>query len=140
MPSWKGCPWLITKSSTIPFSDTITTPTHLLVGIILHKAPAAFALVMLLLLSDFKNSIVLFCLIFFALMSPLGAVTTGYLYNADLLHPEFLKFIIAVVIGSFLHIATTIIFEVDSSSHHKISWKKLLAITVGIGAAVLTIG
>ncbi len=112
---------------------------HLLLGIILHKAPAAFALVLLLLFSQFKNRTVFFCLFLFALMSPFGAATADYLHHLGLLRPELLKGIVAIVIGSFLHIATTILFEVDSSDHHKISWKKMLAIIVGIGAALMTL-
>lgn len=113
---------------------------HLLFGIVLHKAPAAFALVLLLLLSQFKNAFVLACLVIFALMSPLGAATAEYLYQAGWLNPEYLKRIVAIVIGSFLHIATTILFEVDDSSHHQISWKKLLAIMIGIAFAIATMG
>jgi zinc transporter ZupT len=46
---------------------------HLLIGLILHKLPAAFALVVLLRLSGFSKSFVLICLTIFASMSPLGA-------------------------------------------------------------------
>lgn len=113
---------------------------HLLYGIILHKAPAAFALVLLLLLSEFSKTFVLTCLVVFALMSPLGAGTADYLYQTGVLKPDVLKIIVAIVIGSFLHIATTILFEVDDSSHHKISWQKMLAIIVGIGGAIATMG
>ena len=112
----------------------------LLAGIILHKAPAAFALVLLLLLSGFRNVFVFSCLIFFALMSPLGAATSDFLYSIGILKPEYLKIIVAIVIGSFLHIATTILFEVDDSNHHKIAWKKFIAIIIGIGVAIATMG
>ncbi|MFN4256669.1 MAG: hypothetical protein ACK4Q5_16835, partial [Saprospiraceae bacterium] len=42
----------------------------------------------------------------------------------------------ALVIGLFLHIATTILFEADSNAHHQIAWEKLLAIGLGAGLAL----
>ncbi|MFK7932941.1 MAG: ZIP family metal transporter [Saprospiraceae bacterium] len=107
---------------------------HLFYGIILHKIPAAFALGLLLLRSDFSRKFILGCLVIFALMSPLGAFTSA------LIAPEgaVLNRIMAIVVGSFLHIATTILFETDDTHHHRISWQKLCAILVGIGLALLT--
>ncbi len=112
---------------------------HLLLGIMLHKAPAAFALVSLLLLAKFRRIAVLLCLIVFALMSPLGAGLAEWLEVLGMLDEKALSGLIALVVGSFLHIATTIIFEMDSSSHHhRISWQKLLAIIAGLGMALAT--
>ena len=47
---------------------------HLLYGIILHKAPAAFALVLFFLTAEFKKSTILGSLVLFAMMSPMGAL------------------------------------------------------------------
>lgn len=108
---------------------------HLFYGIVLHKLPAAFALVFLLLSSNFKKSTAWICLIIFAIMSPLGALVSSFLaMNADVSNA-----IMALVIGSFLHISTTILFETDDTQHHSISWKKLLTIVTGIGLSLLTI-
>lgn len=107
---------------------------HLLYGIILHKAPAAFALVVLLLMSDFSKKIVALCLVIFAMMSPVG----GLLAENLNLSIEMQKALVAVVIGSFLHISTTIIFEADGGSH-KISRLKLGAIILGMGIAFLSL-
>lgn len=106
----------------------------LLFGIILHKAPAAFALVLLLLWSGFRQWVVILCLFVFASMSPLGS------FLATLMQPqtEVLRALIAVVIGSFLHIATTILFEMDDAEH-KISWAKLLVILAGFGLSLSTL-
>lgn len=111
-----------------------TGSNDLLFGIILHKAPAAFALVLLLLWSGFKEWLVIVCLFVFASMSPLGS------FLATLIQPqtEVLRALIAVVIGSFLHIATTILFETDNT-HHKISWAKLLVILAGFGLSLSTL-
>jgi len=108
---------------------------HLFWGIILHKTPAAFALALLLILSGFKNKLIWVCLVVFALMSPLGSFVT------DLLVIDYTvqRILLAFVIGSFLHISTTILFEVDSNKQHSISFKRLIATFFGIGLALLTI-
>lgn len=106
----------------------------LLYGIILHKAPAAFALVLLLLWSGFQRWLVILCLVIFASMSPLGSLLTTVLQP----NTEVLRALIALVIGSFLHIATTILFETDDA-HHKISWMKLLVILAGFGLSLSTL-
>ncbi|MFK7773180.1 MAG: ZIP family metal transporter [Saprospiraceae bacterium] len=108
---------------------------HLLWGIVLHKAPAAFALVLLFLISGFKKPLIVFALLVFASMSPLGAFVGKKL----MLTVVQQNYVVAFVIGSFLHIATTILFEVESAEHHSISMRKLIAILVGIGMAILTI-
>ena len=112
---------------------------HLLWGIVLHKAPAAFALVLLFLISDFKKSWIIIALLIFASMSPLGAYIGKILTIEGVLTMERQNFVVAFVIGSFLHIATTILFEVESAEHHSISMRKLIAILIGIGMAILTI-
>ena len=111
------------------------THNHLLYGIVLHHIPAAFALVTLLLVSGLGKKWVWVCLFIFAFMSPLGAA----LAEAVVIGPVWQKAILAFAIGSLLHIATVILFEMDSSSHHYISPKKLVAIGLGLGIAILTI-
>ncbi|MFK8006196.1 MAG: ZIP family metal transporter [Saprospiraceae bacterium] len=112
---------------------------HLLWGIVLHKAPAAFALVLLFLISGFKKPLIVSALLVFALMSPLGAYMGKILTEHKVLTMERQNYVVAFVIGSFLHIATTILFEVESAEHHSISMRKLIAILIGIGMAILTI-
>ncbi|PHN08496.1 ZIP family metal transporter [Flavilitoribacter nigricans] len=108
---------------------------HLLFGIILHKIPAAFALVTLLLRSGFKSSVAFGLLLLFASMSPLAA----QLADISEWGSRWLVYIVAVVVGSFLHIATTILFESDDKHQHRISWKKLLAIGLGLGMGLVTL-
>lgn len=107
---------------------------HLLFGIILHKIPAAFALVTILLRSGFRPPIAFALLLIFAAMSPLAAT----LADVSDWGSRWLVQIVAVVVGSFLHISTTILFESDDRHQHRISWKKLLAIGLGLGMGVLS--
>lgn len=105
---------------------------HLLWGIILHEIPASFTLTSLLLISSFNKKTALLCLIIYASMSSLGALTTAFSSFSE----GTLKILMAFVIGTFLHISTTILFEADSG--HKIAIKKLIAILLGAGIAIMT--
>ena len=107
---------------------------HLLIGIVLHKLPAAFALVSLLLLSHFRKITVWICLALFSAMSPSGALVAG----SFPLSQEAMANLLGFVIGSFLHIATTILFEADDNRQHHVSWAKMGVILLGIGLAVLS--
>ena len=108
--------------------------SHLLWGIVIHKIPAAFALAVLLLSSQFSRTFVLSCLLTFALLSPLGALV-GEIISID---PLWTNRILALVIGSFLHISTTIIFEADQGRRHGISLRKFLVVLLGVAVAVFT--
>ncbi len=111
------------------------THNHLLYGIILHHIPAALALVLLLKISGVKRWVIWLCLGLFAFMSPLGAAVSGF----TAITPALQKGILAFAVGSLLHIATVILFEMDSSNHHHIPRKKLIAIILGIGFSILTL-
>ncbi len=102
-------------------------------GVILHKAPEAFALALLLLMSHFSKKVVIISIVLFAAMSPLGALLTQSIdFSTDTLQK-----MIAVVIGSLLHISTTILFEVDNTDEHRISIPKIMAIVAGVGLSLL---
>lgn len=108
---------------------------HLLFGIILHKIPAAFALMILFVKSGYSRTIALICLFLFASMSPLSAlITAGMKMNLT-----FLANLVALVVGSFLHISTTILFEADDKRQHTVSWRKLLVIVAGLGLSMFTL-
>ncbi len=108
---------------------------HLLFGIALHKLPAAFALGLLLRNSGYSSAVVWICLGIFGLLSPIGAFL-GEVVSID---PEWRVRILALVVGSFLHISTTILFEADGSHRHGISGKKFLVIIAGMTVAYLTV-
>ncbi len=101
-------------------------------GIIFHQVPVSIALMTLLMntkLSHFKSWLFL---LFFAMMTPVGALI-GLKFTPE----EFgldLHIILAVVVGMFLHISTTIIFE--TSELHKFNLLKLMSILIGCGLAM----
>lgn len=99
----------------------------LLVGIILHNIPVALALTTMMIESNVKRKQVVSMLVVFAAMAPLGAFCS-YLISDSLLGDISIYFdkIIAVVIGIFLHISTTILFE--SSENHRFNLLKFTGI------------
>ncbi len=102
---------------------------NLVYGIVIHKIPIAVILTSIAFKSNIKKSIVFASLVLFALMTPLGSYLGE---NLDLLKTYYTE-ISALVVGIFLHISTTILFE--SSAGHKFNLTKLLAIIVAIATA-----
>jgi zinc transporter ZupT len=104
----------------------------LLLGIILHQLPVAIALMTLLRQSLIKPTTSWILLIVFGLMTPLG-LTFGKLIPMDSAIP-FMDILLALVVGMFLHISTTIIFE--TNENHRFNLAKLTAILLGVGLSV----
>lgn len=102
----------------------------LLYGIILHHVPVAIALVSMLAGSGISKSKILLNLFLFAAMAPLGSITSQQLHQQTVQNlTQLYPYLMAVVIGIFLHISTTILFE--SSSNHRFHLYKMLAIVSG---------
>lgn len=109
--------------------------TGLLIGIVLHKIPAAIAL-MSVLGSMIKNKSNLLILLFvFSIASPLGLIFSEMLNSSDLLSGEGFLILFAIVSGNFLHISTTIYFE--SSPDHSFHRKKIVISIIGAMLAIL---
>lgn len=113
--------------------------TQLVFGIAIHHIPAAFALGSLLLNTALTKKSIILMLLIFAAMTPLGFLTSKALSQGEvsILAPYFDK-MMAVVIGIFLHISTTILFESGSADHHTFNKKKLAAVFIGIGVSLTT--
>jgi zinc and cadmium transporter len=109
---------------------------ELIFGISLHHIPAAFALASILTQNEFKAKGIIFYISIFALMAPLGFYFSTSLSNGSIggMEPYFNK-VMGIVIGIFLHISTTILFE--SSADHKINMRKMTAVLLGIGVALI---
>lgn len=109
---------------------------ELVFGIALHHIPAAFALGSVLMQNQLSKIKIVGLLILFAAMSPMGywlsfEIGRGAIGNID----AYFDRIMGVVIGIFLHISTTILFE--SSVDHKFNLKKMAAVLLGIGIALI---
>ena len=106
---------------------------HLLTAIALHKLPAGFALAVVLTGVGFRQNLVWALVTVFALMSPLGAVL-----GERLVAPAYVPYALGAVVGSLLHVSTTILFESDDARAHRLSLGKLSVIAAGIVVALLT--
>jgi zinc transporter ZupT len=97
----------------------------LLLGIVLHKYPVAMVFLAMLLNSGLAKAKAFGLLAVFAAMAPLGTLLSGVemvgQYNRESL---------AIVIGIFLHVSTTILFE--SSEGHRFNAYKVVAIAAGL--------
>ena len=107
----------------------------LLIGIVLHKVPAAIALCSVLLSVMENRAKVITYIFIFALASPLGLLLSDYLISINFLSSKLFLILFAIVSGNFLHISTTIFFE--TSPDHHLSAKKLLISILGAAVALL---
>lgn len=104
----------------------------LLWSIVLHNFPVSIALLGMLLQSGMKRTSALGLLGLFALMAPIGLTL-----SAHTVLENFTRELTALVIGIFMHIATTILFE--SSDIHRFNFAKLAAIVIGTGLGFLSV-
>lgn len=108
----------------------------LLAGVVLHKVPAALALMTVLACHYDNRRTQLILLLIFALASPLGVFAGHGLGPLGLFSEEGMVMLFAFVAGNFLHISTTIFIE--SSPEHRWNSKKLIISLLGAGLAVVS--
>jgi len=106
----------------------------ILLGIVLHRAPAAFALMTVLAFQLHSRNRALPHLIGFSFAAPAGLILSTYLTNHEILSTAGLMYLYALVCGNFLHISTTIVFE--SSPGHRFNARKTAIAIVGALTAV----
>ena len=105
----------------------------LLMGILFHQMPVSIALMTLLVHTKLKTREAWFILMLFGIMTPLGVVIGIFdLPILSFLDPHV---ILAIVVGMFLHISTTIIFE--TSENHRVNLLKLGAVILGLVLALI---
>lgn len=110
-----------------------TAGQSLLFGVVFHNIPVAIALTTLLIKSGWRRRNVVLVLGLFALTAPIGIFIGHFAphffegYTADI--------ILAIVVGMFLHISTTIIFE--TSEGHRFNLMKLVTLLAGAGLGFL---
>jgi zinc transporter ZupT len=108
--------------------------TSLMVGLILHKIPEAFALLSILYGYHTNQVYALGIFVIYALLSPLGMMTGNYAYLMEWLTPTTMGYVFALIAGNFMHISTIIFFE--SSPQHELKTASTLAKILGAICAV----
>jgi zinc and cadmium transporter len=119
-------------------SNLTNTHNSLLMGIVLHHIPVAFALMSMLLESKMKILTAVICLLLFSFMAPFGALVSNAV-SQNLIVDLSLYFdkMMGIVVGIFLHISTTILFE--SSENHRFNLYKFSVILIGALLAIKNI-
>ena len=108
---------------------------HFLAGIAIHHIPAAYVLALLMRTHQFPPGKFWGVLVVFGIMTPMGA----WIGEHVLLDPDMLRNTLALVIGSLLHIATTILFEKEQGHYHRVGLWKLIAILTGIALSLVSL-
>lgn len=105
----------------------------LLIGIIIHKIPIAVVLSTMFISKSISKVWFTVSLFIFSISAPLGLIlATNYAISI-----ENTNIILALAVGIFLHISTTILFE--SSEGHKFDLKKFVIVVIGFSLAFFTL-
>ncbi|MEZ5047925.1 MAG: ZIP family metal transporter [Chitinophagaceae bacterium] len=112
------------------------TSPSLFLGVMAHKIPEALTLAAFI-LSARSISNKWFLIFFFALISPLAGILAMVYGQKFYFISSLLTYIVPIVIGSFLHISTTILYE-SGTKKHELSKQKIVAILLGVLFALCT--
>jgi zinc transporter ZupT len=123
---------MLAQPSTMGFRYDVNA---ILFGIVLHRTPAAFALMTVLTVQLHSKKRALPYLIVFSFAAPLGLLLSTYFVETKVLSEAGLVYLYALVSGNFLHISTTIVFE--SSPGHRFNPRKLAVAIAGALTAVI---
>lgn len=113
------------------------TEYSLFLAVAAHKLPEVMLLVSLI-YSLKGRSQAIFALFFFSLITPVASLLAAFLGEKYMAMSEVVMWIIPVVAGAFIHIATTIFFE-SGTKQHMLTRQKTLAILIGVGLGLLTL-
>jgi zinc transporter ZupT len=104
------------------------------IGVVIHNIPISLTLMSLFLHYGCSKPKAFIYLLVFALMTPLGSVFSNLL-DATLVTSmdTYFNYILAVVIGIFLHVSTSILFETEEN--HRYNLQKFITVVIGLGVA-----
>lgn len=108
------------------------TRNALIMGIAMHNIPVSVVLMTLFVHQGLKMRTSLMWMSVFALMSPLGMWLSGEVEALAHYGHELM----AIVVGIFLHISTTILFE--TGEEHR--FNRMKAVAIALGAALAALG
>lgn len=102
-----------------------------------HKLPEAMLLTSLVLNFRGRRQALLMLLLFSSI-TPAASILADVLGKKYFLMSQIVMWVVPVVAGAFIHIATTIFFE-SGTRQHLLTWKKTLAILLGVGIGLATL-
>jgi zinc and cadmium transporter len=118
------------------FRDAQTIPS-LFLGVAAHKAPEAITLMSVVSTLGYKKIKSTSILLLFSFITPFAGILAYQFGGQYSFTSNLLSYIVPVVIGAFIHIATTIFFE-SGTKQHEMIWQKVISIILGLGIACLT--
>ncbi len=125
----------------MPFAHEFHNHAHLqeslLLGIVIHKIPIAIVLTSLFINAGYGYKKTMVYMVIFALASPMGSLLSSF--GAEYISIDidtYYKIIMALVVGIFMHISTTILFESDKNHHFNL--RKMMVILIGVAFAILS--
>jgi zinc transporter ZupT len=113
-------------------AEAIQSRRLLLWSIVIHNYPVTIALAVILLRSGLSRPAIFGWVAVFAAMAPAAMWLGNHTTLGEHTHE-----LTAVVIGIFLHVSTTILFEAEEG--HRFNLKKAFAVLLGLGLAALTL-
>lgn len=106
----------------------------LVLGIVVHNIPISLTLMSLYLHYGCSKMKAFLYLLIFALMTPAGSVFSILMDSTMATSlTTYFNYILAVVIGIFLHVSTSILFETEEN--HRYNLQKFITVCVGLGVA-----
>lgn len=118
------------------YNITATEPS-LYMAVAAHKLPEAMLVTTLVAGARGKSS-ALAVLFFFSLITPLSGSLATRLGDAYEPISHVVMYLIPIVAGAFIHIATTIFFE-SGTKQHMLTWQKTFSIIIGVGIGLVTL-
>jgi len=112
----------------LPLHGTDPMNNPIFWGIILHNIPISFAYVTLMLGLGISKKTAWMLLGGFAVITPIGWLTSSVLSGIESIE-NIHRWALSVIVGIFLHISTTIIFE--TGENHRYNLQKLVTILIG---------
>lgn len=119
------------------FRDPATLPA-LALGVLAHKLPEALTLMTVLVHTSSHRKKNAALLLLFTAMTPLAALFAHVLGTSFAAVSQVLLYIVALVIGAFLHISTTIFFE-SGTRQHELNRGKAISMIIGLLLACATL-
>jgi zinc transporter ZupT len=113
------------------------TEPSLYLAVAAHKLPEAMLLTSLVVHRKGRKSALL-VLILFSFITPIASVLASFLGKRYLLMSNVIMWLVPIVAGAFIHIATTIFFE-SGTRQHMLTWRKTLAILLGVALGLTTL-
>lgn len=106
----------------------------IVIGIVIHNIPISITLMSLFLHYGCSRMRAFLYLLVFALMTPLGSISSNFLDAALVTSLDtWFTYALAMVIGIFLHVSTTILFETEEN--HTYNLRKFVTVLIGLGVA-----